>query len=547
MMNPVINRLELLRLLGVAGVSLGASCPPAPKPYPAHVPDPAIDAHCHVFNGSDLPVAGFVSQIELETILAESPLASVKEFIIGKISDLLLTFSAGYQDEIAFLAGRPSAPEPRDLYRQAVMLFISDATAGDPPGSAAPAAMQADPQHAPFVAQLISSMAPGALSYLQADPTQAVKVLNPEDILGDDPFALDLEHYLGWAEQMVDYRIRNIDRLFQLFGPERQGVTVATPAMVDFHRWLNAADNGLSVDESLAPKVPISDQVDLMIQVIRQRPNVLPFVPIDPRNDWSESLKLLELCFGDLDPDWTPTGFVGVKVYPPLGFSPSDNSHIPKFFGNAIEAFALQATVETNLDALYRYCSENDVPIMTHCNQSNYAPLGRFGDTGNAALWQPVMKRYPALRLNLGHFGDVGGFASNPGDGIHTTIGAMWKAYPRVYADVSDAANVSVPAFRSMLASSYSAFYATNPEIVQRLMFGTDWDILGVTRGFETFLDDWSAAVDGIAALVPQPDLRHRFFFDNAAAFLGFTDKNSRNRGRIARHYTALRFTPAWF
>lgn len=64
----------------------------------------------------------------------------------------------------------------------------------------------------------------------------------------------------------------------------------------------------------------------------------LPFIPIDPRHEGN---------LVDFIKNYLSKGFVGIKIYPSLGFYPFDK----------------------RLEPVYDFCQENQLPIMTHCTR----------------------------------------------------------------------------------------------------------------------------------------------------------------------------------
>ena len=53
---------------------------------------------------------------------------------------------------------------------------------------------------------------------------------------------------------------------------------------------------------------------------------------------------------------------------------------------------------------LFEWCAANNVPIMAHTNNSNGAGPG-YGTRANPKYWQPVLQKFPTLRVNFAHFG----------------------------------------------------------------------------------------------------------------------------------------------
>ena len=124
-------------------------------------------------------------------------------------------------------------------------------------------------------------------------------------------------------------------------------------------------------------------------------------------------------------------GFSGVKLYPPSGFQPIGN--VPRF-GPRIGAW-----LDAALRALYRYCEDMGVPILTHASFSNGFEPG-WDELAAPAGWANVLREYPRLRLCFGHFGHLNGAAK--GDRVPPPTSwpmqylALMDRYEHVYADV---------------------------------------------------------------------------------------------------------------
>lgn len=165
------------------------------------------------------------------------------------------------------------------------------------------------------------------------------------------------------------------------------------------------------------------------LEDLSQNDRVKPFFSIDPRRYYKGHLNLINLIQEKvLSPD---AKFIGVKLYAPAGFSPTD----PILYGT-----------EDSDEGVYKFCMENKIPITVHCSDSGFACTSRFlkvrghinqNDSikfykdfekikfrtkffsikaaeaikeraevlNHPKLWNIVLKRFPELKLNLAHFG----------------------------------------------------------------------------------------------------------------------------------------------
>ncbi len=226
--------------------------------------------------------------------------------------------------------------------------------------------------------------------------------------------------------------------------------TVVCTLMMD----LSSGIKGAMIDPATGSKVfhkksknrLLINQMKDMAQVADDnRDAVLPFFAFDPNN---------EFCFDYLKLAFEEYGYFGVKVYPALGYLPSH----PK------------------LMELFSICEKKRIPVVTHCGgklvhtsykylkgldgksniadgNGNYQNIPKdqqsrwfiAGDSyrqffNNPYNWNPVLKEFPELRLNLGHFG--GGeewllMMKGKNNSWVSRILALMDQYEYVYADLS--------------------------------------------------------------------------------------------------------------
>ena len=216
-------------------------------------------------------------------------------------------------------------------------------------------------------------------------------------------------------------------------------------------------------------------------------------------------------------------GFVGIKMYPPMGFKPMGNEGEPEVPNGA--------ELDSILRDLYRWASDSDVPITAHCNSSNYADEA-YRDFASPDNWALALDEFNDLRVNLGHFG--GARSEEATDGWPWKAARLMAARPNVYADVGNHKiydDEITSGYFDMLDSMFGD--PATAVAAERLMFGTDWFMLAIHREHEDFLDQYRDAYRSRFG-----DARTESFLgSNALAFLGFDSTSNANNQRLRQRY----------
>ena len=284
-------------------------------------------------------------------------------------------------------------------------------------------------------------------------------------------------------------------------------VALFTPALVDYDAWSEDA-----APTPLATQIQIQETIArLSVQgkIGRGNARFHPFVAFDPRRDVEAGGTALAMVRQAI----ATGGFVGVKVYPPVGFAPLDNARLrPRA--------PLSARLDGALRGPYAFCETEEVPITTHASAANEYGIG-LRELVAPERWGVVLKSHPTLRLNFGHFGGEETTAS----WVHQAA-ALVQNHPNVYADLSNSPLVYDVAYAAKTAVVLRDIVARYPKVKRRLMYGSDWwpsrldpdAALAVTR-FRTTL-----------AEVLTPDEVTDVMGRNALRFLGLLDDVNRPR-----------------
>ena len=178
---------------------------------------------------------------------------------------------------------------------------------------------------------------------------------------------------------------------------------------------------------------------------------VFPFFAVDPRRRGAVEMAIQGIPeFNGGKALVTPRGpFFGIKLYTRLGYLPLD---VP--------------------DALYRYCLDNDIPIIVHTSTGGFPPGSDWDYAGHAAPehWEKVLEKdqHQSLRLDFAHFGN--------GDSAWVRqILELMTRYPNVYTDLACYTD-------DQARSQAKQVWDAGGIIRDRLLFGTDFVVSSLTE-----------------------------------------------------------------
>lgn len=514
-------------LLLASAVSPPAAAQPAGAVFTGQV---VVDVHCHVFNASDLPITGFLAHhvpglAEVSGQISPLPEAVLRR-LVGFVHGLLNRRTPGAAEDLQTLTAATAA--------------------GTSFGPVRP--FQLSPQDLVKLSPLVDEI--GALFRIGSSKLRdSVKRLA-------DVIALVTAPRATVAATLVhDY----------------PGVDLFTPCLIDYDYWssdhpeTSAADQ-IAVHGALArasmrglvgragarlhpfvafdPLREVMDNPPSRAPYRPYGPGTEPFVPGQPYRCPSIGAGAPALpapgprtgALALVRHAIEQAGFAGVKLYPPVGFLPFDNTG---WLGKDSQR---ARDLDAALTALYAYCQAEEVPITAHASPANGYALG-YGDLARPDNWIPVLKRYPDLRLNLGHLGHGHGIDANRGvkacEAWLRQGSALIAACRNVYADLSNSPLVYDPDYASRLVANLKALQATNPRLLKRLMYGSDWWMNRFGTGFGEAVTRFTRVFEDAFG----PEVRQDILGRNALRFLGILDDDNRfvvrnrNRGRMSRLY----------
>jgi predicted TIM-barrel fold metal-dependent hydrolase len=487
------------------------------------VSDPVVDVHCHVFNADDLPVRGFVQHLHLDTPVL-GPLLSML------LDRIVQDQAPGYEQDMARLQHllATSAPGPASAELEVV---------GQPTVTA------------PVAGAGLAEQADIALAELTIEDPVFVRRLTValDDAMGS---AQGGGQGQADAENLADKfeATKRAVRWAKLFGMSR--VDVASELVANFSNSVDLfcpllVDLGVGLGDR--PKTTMRQQVEMLeaISILSMRgklpgggkARLHPFVGFDPRAQVRAVLAGQPITPLDVVKSAVlDHGFVGVKVYPPMGWKPLGNTV-------TIDMTAAEAKrLDAELRKFYSWCQEDEVPVTAHANRSNFADPS-FADFAGPTGWQQALQEFPDLHVDLGHFG--GAKAITPPTGWPWAMANLAVSRPHVYADVGNH-RIDDPTVAAGYLDTLEAIFAdpSTTEMDERLMYGSDWFMLAILPEHEQFLSNYRTLYQN---RFHAPRTK-KFMGRNALSFLGFDDANNKNAGRLAAHYArhAAGREPSW-
>jgi len=526
--------------VSAALVGLGARCGHGPGPLPepplVEAQSTGIDVHSHVFNARDIPIAGFVTQVVLEGQplgqLALGPLAVLLSLIMDQSAWPPDREQQGLADGTLrpFAAPVVTASQTKEQVRSAAAVAIREMQNRSGRYAYFKARVSDHLKQARQVEHLAVMAAPDGgdaalLTFLAARagvrmPTRGSGVgprlqeIAPQ-AAADGAVAIDDEVYGVFllASLVTERRTDLVRRLSRLptSSVDAAAIAMYNPALVDYSLWL---------DE---PVSPLDQQIAVMsaIAAVRGRPYLVhPWVSFCP---WRQLVEPEQMAL--VQDAVRKKGFIGVKLYPVMGFRPigNDNASDSSTYPDRLRALPRWGDrLDRALSDLYDWCVAEDVPITTHCSFSQY-PSKEAGLRGSPREWRRVMQRpqWRSLRLNLAHLGGVWDLANPANNGWTADAIAMLAEFPNVYGDIADydsivgvtrdqrSINAKVLPRLSSLVSSIAAARA-------KLMYGTDWVMLSRAPGVDQY---YSAMRDQVPLKLGVDQAA--FLGQNASRFLG--------------------------
>ena len=562
------SRREFLITAGALAVSGCATpCPPPGLPTAPDATASLIDGHCHLFNATDLSATRFLSYVLLKHYPPlEQPRAPNAAFALAPVQDpdwaddlvgaLLALLGVDATPTTAveqrlLESGRAFGPKVDDplamrevaIQRAGQLLNNKSFTAKHPKGEAhlrllirqAGGANEAPPQDLEVLLKAPpppdpATIARNAFTHGVAKEVKTSALFSAQIVIpglpppapAEAPSSLYLPGLQDFIVQLKRYRHCIADQLTEIHRDDGQNPQLLAPAMVDFGRWLRQE-----------PENSFIDQAKTWHLISRRKggPAVHGYIAWCPLRQAQHKLGVLHRFSKITDNPMDVVrsalqehGFIGVKLYPPMGFRASDNKSrnakdhpmpvavLNDCFGSdgamadttrEQRTGELGALLDDALDQLWATCVELGAPVMAHGGNSVSANQAT-GELADSFYWRNVFERTVPPTVMLAHFGDFSYRSADPkapttgaacAAGTDVPFGQTWEAWLTRYMTTSSdkAIYADLAYFSEVLAGGettkdlYGCFQrfdtATLDLLSQRLVFGTDWTMLAREDG----------------------------------------------------------------
>lgn len=268
-------------------------------------------------------------------------------------------------------------------------------------------------------------------------------------------------------------------------------------------------------------KKNIRTQILELKELAAKKP-ILPFLVCDPRRaEIQDPEKNLYSLFNLAFSAENGACFFGVKIYPALGYDPSDYRLWP----------------------IYEICEKYSIPVLSHCGGESVSTsqtelMIYEGDKkvllkeknrkevayklNDPARWRLVLEKFKQLKLNIAHFGGYETWGSTSeldynGQKRKETIFEFMRTYENVYADFSF--NLVEQNLTQNLVTLLN--HSNNTRIKDRTLFGTDYWVVNKEGNLKTKQEDFMKTL----SQGPQgPALVRSLTIDNSYKYLFSTN-----------------------
>jgi predicted TIM-barrel fold metal-dependent hydrolase len=549
-----LSRRDTLRL---GGGALAASALPGcgtPRPEYPNLPQTGllIDAHCHLFNGRDLPITTFLTRLALPSHQEKCDLnrQDVRSLTIEdpSLAEALLKLMVDW-----LLGAAPTARQERDhLERDHTTTAASDGARvrrrtvrnlaafldETPPDIQIARALPEVRLRDALLQEASAGLGTNSLR------TKGLRTLPPREAAKALPNSNGtFGALIRWAELFFRSRQSLAQELAVASNGWGRKPLMLVPMMVDYAHWLG---------ETTSKGSSFHDQIAVYGALSRRSPvPVHGMVPFDPLRSvfWTRGRHNRFPDTPEFDPlhlaeeALTDHGFLGLKLYPPMGFRATGNKgsgqQYPEKALKALQISAkdLGAELDCAMLRAFDFCLRHDAPMLAHASNSVAAGEG-YGRRAEPRFWIDALKTRPTLRLALAHGGGFCWQQSAPDQDTPVnrsswewTIGQYVRDNPdsHLYMDVSYFSEVFPAEGRlDYVAKQLQDWIKECDPDARHILYGTDWIMLEQVPDFARYgVEVLSFLKDRCKLTDAQID---RVMWQNAMRFLGLDSGKTRDR-----------------
>lgn len=245
----------------------------------------------------------------------------------------------------------------------------------------------------------------------------------------------------------------------------------ATDVLVDFDYWLGVENHDSSIES----------QIELHAEIRNRYGNftvpILGVNPIKVITKGTAYIKLIKRAFQQY-------GFSGVKLYPTLGYSPNGDLHSDmngRFEKGDLPSIPSTKQVKDALYKIYEVCLESDAIVMTHASRGKGITKSAT-EYASYKYWQPVLERFPNLKVNFGHLG--GNKDSDWNKGFLNLLAS--SKYPNVYGDLGywfENKN------KADLVNLFTYMRTLDQGVFDKVLYGTDFFMMTTENDWDSYLN----------------------------------------------------------
>lgn len=499
-----------------------------------------LDVHCHVFNGTDLQVSGFLSKVaSREFPNALQPLVAAMGPLLEAATWEFAPKASEEKKRLARFGGGDEVQRTPDaLLEQAAEADLRDGTQRYVDGLSkylkTAAGQLFYDEYGKYIRALAQTL-PQATSALERLAVPKLEELASAELLRAKLAEDDLTsgpRIFSFMYNFFQYRYVNAYRALKTYGCDYGHIQVIAPAMVDYDYPLGAENHPLPS--------PLPEQMEVMERVAMLfQGRVLPYAPFDPWRVAAGDRSVISAARASIDRG----GLVGIKIYPPMGFAPYGNVALATPPNKRPAAWPSDPGFPSRLDKalaeVWTWCADpgRQIPVLAHSSPSNYS-ADEFKEIGGPDRWADALQHFPGLRICFGHSGGQG-LLEGPWTGA---FAQLEQRYPGAYSDGSYFSDALNDATRKSLSTRIGRLLSERPAADNRLMYGSDWIMVSIEGHSDLYYEKFAAAL--ASASVPA-GVVDQIFSTNAIDFVGLK-RGQPTRQRLERFYAANRLTPVW-